>query len=698
MRKVKVAIIMILIILLCIILALFFTRETSELKTIKSEKDLLRIYENDTPILEKIAGYAFGTPYMFVELFLGIGQTSISGASIQSSDMSTDSSLSPAETSPGNVSTTSSSEAETSSTKDFSTTNIQVENVDEADITKTDGDYIYSISEDSVIITNVIDSNNIQIASKITFQDGSMPEDLILYNNKLIVIAEDGWGKLKSQYNYNSNTNVKIYNIENKEAPELLKNYELHQPYYTSRCIDNQLYVIASGVLREEEEDKIDIYYQEDGLRKAIEFDNMKYLEDVKTRQQTLFSVVDLNNVEDDISVDSYLIDISNAYVSEKAVYLLDEKYGSNSEMPISALFGLKGIFGAIDYEGENEIKGTTTEIYKFNIEHNGELRYGNKTRVKGRTINQYSLDEYNGHLRVALYDNDGARVVILDENLGPIGESQDVAKGETMYSSRFMGEKAYLVTYKTMDPLFVIDLSNEAQPRVLGELKIPGYSTYLHPYDDEHIIGIGIETQEVVNRDSSTGRIRSTSSKIIGMKMALFDVSDVNNPIEIGNTIIGDKRTTSAILTNPKALLFSKEKSLIAIPVNNYTEDFEVDSPSGDSYSSAIKAYTSYDKEYVGEGYLVYNIDIENGFNLKGTITHEESTTKNSYYYRTTRYNSKLLRGLYIEDNLYTVSEKMIKVNNLDTLELINELKIEEYENNNNQNNNNNKTYLKVD
>ena len=145
------------------------------------------------------------------------------------------------------------------------------------------------------------------------------------------------------------------------------------------------------------------------------------------------------------------------------------------------------------------------------------------------------------------------------------------------MYATRFMGDKAYLVTYRNTDPLFVIDLKDETNPKVLGELHIPGYSSYLHPYDENHLIGIGMETEETVNRDAY-GKVISTSAIVTGMKMSLFDVSDVTNPKEISKTVIGDRYTLSSVLTNPKALLFSKEKELLAIPVNNYDEEFEVD------------------------------------------------------------------------------------------------------------------------
>ena len=326
---------------------------------------------------------------------------------------------------------------------------------------------------------------------------------------------------------------------------------------------------------------------------------------------------------------------------------------------------------GAFEYEDRDDY-GTHTYIYKFNLLDDGSIQYDKKAREKGQTINQFSIDEYEGNLRVALYNSEGSRIVIFNDEMKKIGETEKLAEGEKMYSSRFLGDRAYLVTYKTIDPLFVIDLSNPEEPQVLGELKIPGYSTYLHPYDENHLIGIGMQTEEKVNRDSS-GKVRTITGTITGMKMALFDVTDVNNPIQISDTIIGDRRTTSAILTNHKALLFSKEKELLAIPVNNYTEDFEIEN-SSDEYESIVKSYTNYKKEYVSEGYFVYNINLTDGFTLKGTITHDKTKSKYSYYN-----TSRLLRGLYIDDNLYTVSEDYIKVNSLDDLQEISQLKIKE-------------------
>ena len=638
-----------------------------ELRTIKSDKQLLKIYDGDE---------ISSTKRIFTNLVTMPFSAIVNGLQGYSGRYIMNSSLSDVVYESKGVALESVNDAIGSTSKEYSTTNIQVENVDEADITKTDGDYIYSISDNNVIITNSINPGNIKIEATIVQYDGCIPEELIIYKDKLVVINSKN-NNSTSYYSsrYNSNTVVKIYNIENKSKPVEVKNYELYEPYYTSRCIDNELYVIASGKLKKEQS-VIIRKYKEDNQEKEIPLNSINYLKGVKTNNQSIISVVDLDNPKSDVRINSYLIDISNAYVSQNSIYLLNTGYDYDESVPkIRDLFGIKGIIGVLTYDDYDYSYVNKTEIYKFDISKDGSLSYKAKTKIDGKTINQYSLDEKDGHLRIALYDDNGARVAILDNNLKQIGISDYVAKGETMYSSRFIGDKAYLVTFKNMDPLFVIDLSDETKPKVLGELKIPGYSTYLHPYDENHLIGIGMETEEVVNRNSS-GKVVSTTTKIIGMKMALFDVTDVNNPTQISQTVIGDRRTTSAILTNPKALLFSKKKQLIAIPVNNYNEDFEVSS-SSDSYTSMIDSYKKYNKNYVAEGYFVYNINLEEGFKLKGIITHEKSLKNkyntSNYYYN----NSKLLRGLYIDNNLYTVSESAIKVNNLDTLELIKEIKI---------------------
>ena len=670
MKKAIKIIILLIIILLIIFIGYNMTRDDDdvELIEISSKAELEAIYNRTE---------GASMPFRLLTLpFSVFGEMSYSYPYITNSDIFKGDGIAPSDFTTNSASTTDSITT-TQPTKEYSTTNIQVENVDEADITKTDGDYIYSLSEEKVIITDVRDENQIKIASEIEQNDSDIiPIDLILYNNKLVVISEEIESSTIYSRNYDNITFVSIYDISDKENPKEVKNYQLEQTYYTSRCIDGKLYVISSGYLKEEN-DEIVTYYYEDGEQIDPGYKNIKRIKDLNTDAQTILSMLDLNNINEKVKVNSYLMDVENAYVSENNIYLLDEKYEwKYSGTPeISSIFGFKGILGAFsnDYY-ENEDSGTYTNIYKFNLLEDGSIKYDKKAKEKGETINQFSIDEYAGNLRMALYDSEGSRVVIFNNEMEKIGETEALAEGERMYSSRFLGNKAYLVTYKTIDPLFVIDLSNPERPEVLGELKIPGYSTYLHPYDENHLIGIGMQTEERVNRDSS-GRVMSTSAVITGMKMALFDVTDVNNPVQISDTVIGDRRTTSAILTNHKALLFSKEKQLLAIPVNNYTEDFEIEN-SSDEYDSIVSSYTNYNKEYVSEGYFVYNINLTDGFTLKGTITHEK-TKSNKFYYNV----SRLLRGLYIDDNLYTVSEDYVKVNRLEDLQEISQLKIKEDE-----------------
>ncbi len=637
------------VILLLIIVALIFScsllQNDREIASIKSEDQLKKYaetnnyYEDDFNLAEKILMLPFS-------VFYNVGH--IYNYEDQWGDIKTSEPVMVEDAAMTN----------SAGTKDYSETNIQVQGVDEADIVKTDGDYIYSLSENNVIITNVKDPANIKVESKI---NEKIPEDLILYKDKLVIISAD------SSRDYGtSNTIVSIYDVSDKANPKKVKSFELYEPYFTTRCIDNKLYVFSSGYLRIKN-DKVVRNYKEDNKVKELSLNNIKYLKDSYSNIQTLIAEVDLNNLDKNINLDSYLIDIFNAYISEDSIYLLDEGYNHDEDVRPYDIFGPKGIFVA--FEDVDFSYNEKTTIYKFNINKNKGVSYSAKTDIDGRTINQYSMDEKDGNLRIALETIDGTRIAILDDKLHLLGETEKVAEDEEMRSSRFVGDKAYLVTYETTDPLFVVDLSDVKDPKVLGELKIPGYSTYLHPYDDTHLIGIGVETEEKISRDEF-GEVISSWSVVTGMKMSLFDVSDVNNPKQLSQTTIGDSRTVSAVLTNPKALLFSKEKELIAIPVNNYKDEFSIEDY--EDGEDVTEAFLDYDKPYVSEGYFVYNINLENGFTLKGVINHEKS--ESTHYYNR---NSKLLRGLYIEDDLFTVSEEAIKVNKLDNLDEISNISL---------------------
>ena len=528
-------------------------------------------------------------------------------------------------------------------TSDYSTTNIQVENVDEADIVKTDGEYVYSISDDTVYITYAKNPTEMNIVAKIEEPLSNVyPEDLILQNNKLIIISGN-----------TIKTVVKIYDLADIENPDKIKELELNKQYYTSRYINGNLYVISSGRVTSEG----NLEYVEDGATVNPDKPNAYKINDLNTRKQTVIASYNLNVPENKIKVQSYLMDIENAYISQKHMYLTDNGHSRSRDVEFSDIFGIKGLLGIGDAIEESD-STYGSSIYKFNFKEDGSVEYQTKTRVEGTTIDQFSLDEKDDNIRIALYTTKGSRVVVLDNNLKQLGETAYLAKGEKMYSARFVGDRAYLVTYKNIDPLYSIDLSDPANPKALGALKIPGYSTYLQPYDENHIIGFGFQTEETVRRNS-LGRVTSSSAKVTGMKMALFDVSDISNPKMISEEVIGDSKTNSTVLENHKALLLDKERNLLAIPIKNYTTDLSI--TEDDDISSATKSYTSYLKSrtYNKVGYAVYSLDTANGFNLRGIITHDVNS--NDY--------TSDIRGLYIDNTLYTVSNKEIKANNIDTL-----------------------------
>ena len=271
-------------------------------------------------------------------------------------------------------------------------------------------------------------------------------------------------------------------------------------------------------------------------------------------------------------------------------------------------------------------------------------------------------MDEYNGFFRIAttvhVWDSkmkSSNNIYILDTDLEHVSKIEGIAPGERIYSARFIGKKAYLVTFKKVDPFFTIDLSDPYNPKILGELKIPGYSDYLHPFDDNHIIGIGKDTVESYS---------SNFAWYQGLKIALFDVSDFNNPREVSKVIIGDRGTDSPALHNHRAFLFDREKELLVIPLSLYEISDEI-KEQHDGYTANICG------KFTFQGAYVYKLSIENGFEYRGRVSHmdEEEFQENEQYWYRWSSPSYIHRSLYIGDILFTISDKMIKINNLEDL-----------------------------
>ncbi len=624
--------------------------------------------------------------------------------------------------------------------RDFSTTNVQVQGVDEADIVKTDGSYIYVLSGSRIVIARAVPAKDAEIVEEISLK-GS-PYEFYVNGDRLVVfgydytapepipleesgsasstatrVAKPSTNKMMirpspspSSYSF---TYINLYDISDKESPELVKDVKVSGNYFDSRMIGGHVYAIINSPVYNYRDPVLPII-MEGNVKKEIKPEEIYYFP-YPDYSYNYLNVIALDVNDGEYESKHYLSgSAQNIYASADNIYLAyhqDRYLYSQDRMweevvlpmfPESVASTIRQLRQSdagdkwekiqsetnkfldsltkeekqkvendseqrrIEFEEKLARERERTVIQKIAI-GNGKIAYKGQGSVPGTVLNQFSMDEHKGYLRVATTagnvwsngkDMSRNNVYVLNEEMNVVGMVEDLAPGEKIYSARFMGNRAYMVTFKKVDPLFVIDLKDPYNPKVLGKLKIPGYSDYLHPYDENHIIGLGKEAVE-----SEEGNFAWYQ----GMKLALFDVSDPENPKEVSKFSIGDRGTDSYALQDHKAFLFSKEKNLLVIPVLLAEIDKE-------KYSGKVPGNAYGD--YTWQGAYVLNLDLEKGFQLKGRITHveDDSLIKSGYYYSSP---SSVKRSLYIGNSLYTVSDTHIKANNLDTMEEVAKVKL---------------------
>lgn len=534
----------------------------------------------------------------------------------------------------------SSGSSESISLKDHSTTNIQVTGVDEGDIVKTDGTYVYVVTNNAgtLLIIEAHPAETAKILTRIEM-DVSVSE---IYIQEDILVALG--------YNYQRGLVISIFDTTQKDNPFLTGRYSYKASLTDSRMIGDYLYVIASQNVDRAVTEKT----MPNSVNQIFYFNDFEYPKSSYAIPMT--SIISVNVADSFIkpTLRSVLMSQSqNIYVSQNNIYITYTKYESNSS-------------GTSRYYSSNE----KTMIYRIHIE-SGYINYQANGEVPGRLLNRFSMDEYDDNFRVATttgYVSRGGgsaknQVYVMDMNLDVKGKLEDIAPGERIYSARFMGNRLYLVTFKKVDPFFVIDLSTPEEPRILGELKIPGYSDYLHPYDENHIIGLGKDTIEASSGDFAWYQ---------GVKLALFDVTDVSNPKEISKYVIGERGTNSPALRDPHAFLFSLKKNLLVIPVQVVEKK---ESGGNNANSNQIIAPWSSSRSNSWDGAYVFDLSVDSGFVLKGKISHSDSNSNQSYYWYGN--NDSIKRSFYIEDVLYTFSNNKLKMNRLGDLSDISELSL---------------------
>jgi uncharacterized secreted protein with C-terminal beta-propeller domain len=598
--------------------------------------------------------------------------------------------------------------------QDYSSTNVQVQNVDEPDYLKTDGKYVYIGSQNTISIIDGYPPEQAKLILRFALDIESQNIENMFLNGDRLVIMYHGTSTGEAipyldfvPYPvYSSKTIISVIDVSDKQKPSVISKHEVDGNYYNSRMIGNVVYVISVNnadyvnpiiprVLSGSEIIYPDIYRfpnPEQGYNfntiTAVDVSGkllnsetflMGYTNSIYVSEENLYITYQKNlapldyesiqkarffdvivpllpkEVQDQIKSIQNDPTLDSRQKWGKVSNLIQDTYNKMSKEQKDELFSkIQKAVEEYDSRFQNDVRRTV--IHKIALDE-GSLTYLANTDVPGYPLNQFSMDEHSGLFRIAttseiyqkgrtLFSNN---VYVLDEKLDVIGKLEKIAPDERIYSSRFLGDKLYLVTFRQVDPFFVIDLASGA-PKILGELKIPGFSNYLQPYDQNHIIGIGRDTKE-----TQWGGFEQR-----GVKISMFDVTDFNKPKEKDTIVIGDSGSYSEILDSHKALLLDKEKNVMSIPIKTSLASLKP--------QSQIKN-EDYSKNW--HGFYVYGFD-RDGFVEKGTITHYQWQNVYNFQYMPSR-------SFYIGNYLYTVMDGSMKINDLEDLDEINSIKIQQ-------------------
>ncbi len=485
-----------------------------------------------------------------------------------------------------------------------STTNTQILWVDEADSVKTDGKNIYTYSEESHEL-RIVRMSDLTLQKTLSLPEVFSSVQLYLSSGKLIfvgtkyVTTQTSW--TNRFYAPESKTVIAVYNINDPKSPTLERYNQIDGNYRDSRIVWTTLYVLSANDVR------MPPYYmttygkESAGFSKAIttiakDFSIKKlapeirestlnsrwrYIQSIRSSvascKDVTFVLPDKNTLKN-IEFTPSLISLSSLDISSPTAKMKSELlFGDVSQIHMSknALY----ITSIISQSASPNSKCapntrcfaptsstlSSTLIHKYSLQ-NGGLSYQYTTTVPGNPMTQYSMDEDasgNFHIVTQNYswssgqNQNTTELSIISPSWKIIWKLQNIAPGENFQSARFIADRLYLVTFQQIDPFFVISLVDPKSPKILGELKIPGYSTYLHPYDKDRLIWLGYDTKTNAWWGTQNG----------GLKVDLYNVADVKNPRQEASLTLGDAGSSSEVLSNPRAFVWYKEKNLLLLP-----------------------------------------------------------------------------------------------------------------------------------
>lgn len=494
---------------------------------------------------------------------------------------------------------------------DFSTTNSRTLGVDEPEKVKTNGKYLFTARiEDKAIYINRAD-DGLELLTKILLPSEYTSAELFVDGNKMVVISGKYYWNAAAYSNAwidrSNKAIVIVYDISDIKKP-LIERYSQIDGYVSeARLTQGQLTIMTStsfnfpidryipqvkGETLDLDSKKIAADFKSvNVLPKRIEFrtprvsgDINKALTEARNHKRfvekdaigcqnvnyvlpnadtldnfnfspsfTTITKIDIRNSWKATTTSMMFGDVGKAYLSASGkLYITSNLYTNGGTSPCPP--GMYCIMRWVE-------PGTQTIIHQFDT-NSARVKYLRTGLVPGSLISDYAIDENAaGEVRLVTQKTNPTResqLYILDSKLGKISELTGLGIGETFQSSRFIGNRLYLVTFQQIDPLFVIDLTDSAKPKVLGELKIPGYSTYLHPYDDNRLIGVGYDT--TVNQWGGTQNA--------GIKIDLYNVSDVSKPTQEATLTLGGMGSYTEALTNPRLFVWQKSKNTLYMPM----------------------------------------------------------------------------------------------------------------------------------
>ena len=527
--------------------------------------------------------------------------------------------------------------AENAATGNYGQTNSRDEAVDEADILKNDGRYLYIANGDSLTI---IDTQTMQKCSVLQPQpkdaDSSYQfREAYVLNDRLVLTATEHRGydrsDMKRGYSYDriawyevSDTVQFIYDITDKANPVLLRELKQSGDLLQTRIIGHVLYTVTQYNVNIYSKEAVEKNYAPAVDGKTLTSDEIlirdKAAEDTSYLVLSAFDVTQKDAEASRFSVLGYS---NEMYCSSDTLYLLSTDWGVSGD------------------DGN-----CRTNIYAFAL--NGtKVELKATGAVPGEAGNDYAIDQLGGYLRITTTDYnyktdlDVSSLYVLNSQLKIVGELTDFAPDEQVKSTRFLGDLAYVVTFRNTDPLFAIDLRDPAKPAILGKVKLPGFSAYLHPLTSTLLLGVGYHGDDK-NADYDS------------VKLSLFDISDPTHPKETDSHVI--KQAGTDVAFEPKAFVFDAQRGAFGIPVT----------------------YSLFDKDdcWVGTKAVFRWFTVDgNRFGEQKAFVHG---TENGKYYYTL---SNLFRGTYIGDRIYTVSDTQVLEFSMETEQRTRELQYAERE-----------------